>query len=273
MLAIRLLGHRSSGRLTLLPHLPLQLLHRTAAQRVSPFSSLAPAQFAQLDRAIDPLHLSDYAKNRAHQELQWRAIHEIEEAVLKGGTPETVELHKKRGRLLLRERLELLRDPHTPMVEFGILGGHRLYADFIPGGGIFTGICQISGVLCVVVANDPTVKGGTYYPITGKKHLRAQDIAQQNRLPCVYLVDSGGGYLPLQAQGFADRDMFGRIFYNQANMSALGIPQISSVLGPCTAGGAYIPCMSDENIILAKHGHIFLGGPPLVKAATGEVSC
>lgn len=193
------------------------------------------------------------------------------EEVCKGGSPEAVELHRKRGRLALRDRLDLLCDKGADRIEIGILAGHKMYSDNIPGGGIFTGVCTISGVRCMVIANDPTVKGGTYYPVTSKKHLRAQEIAEQNRLPCVHLVDSGGGYLPLQAQGFADRDMFGRIFYNQATMSSKGIPQISVVLGPCTAGGAYIPCMSDENIILATHGHIFLGGPPLVKAATGEV--
>jgi 3-methylcrotonyl-CoA carboxylase beta subunit len=164
-----------------------------------------------------------------------------------------------------------LIDPGTPFLELSSLAGHDLYKDDLPAGGILTGLGTINGTTCMIVANDATVKGGTYYPITVKKHLRAQEIAEQNRLPCIYLVDSGGANLPHQSEVFPDRDHFGRIFYNQARMSSQGIPQISVVMGPCTAGGAYIPSMSDESIIVANQGHVFLAGPPLVKAATGEV--
>ena len=168
-------------------------------------------------------------------------------------------------------RITSLIDPSTPFLELSPLAGHALYPNEpLPSGGIITGIGTVNGVNCMIVANDATVKGGTYYPITVKKHIRAQEIAQQNRLPCIYLVDSGGANLPYQSEVFPDRDHFGRIFYNQANMSAMGIPQISVVMGPCTAGGAYVPSMSDESIIVQEQGHVFLAGPPLVKAATGE---
>ncbi len=165
----------------------------------------------------------------------------------------------------------MLLDAGSPFLELSPLAAHGLYGDDAPGAGIVTGIGRVSGRLCIVVANDATVKGGTYYPITVKKHLRAQEVAQQNRLPCIYLVDSGGAFLPAQDEVFPDREHFGRIFYNQARMSSMGIPQIAAVLGSCTAGGAYVPAMSDEAIIVRDQGTIFLGGPPLVKAATGEV--
>ena len=170
-----------------------------------------------------------------------------------------------------RDRVDGLLDPGSPFLEIAPLAADGMYDDECPGAGIITGIGRISGRECMIVANDATVKGGTYYPITVKKHLRAQEIARQNRLPCIYLVDSGGAFLPDQDEVFPDRDHFGRIFYNQANLSAQGIPQIAVVLGSCTAGGAYVPAMSDESIIVRNQGTIFLGGPPLVKAATGEV--
>jgi len=190
---------------------------------------------------------------------------------VQGGGPKAVERHTSKGKLLARERIDLLLDPGSPFLELSQLAGHALYGkEEVPAGGIVTGVGRVSGVECMVVANDATVKGGSYYPITVTKHLRAQRIAQENRLPCIYLVDSGGANLPRQAEVFPDREHFGKIFYNQANMSNLGISQIAVVLGSCTAGGAYVPAMADESIIVRKQGTIFLGGPPLVKAATGE---
>uniref|UniRef100_A0A670IYW9 Methylcrotonoyl-CoA carboxylase beta chain, mitochondrial n=1 Tax=Podarcis muralis TaxID=64176 RepID=A0A670IYW9_PODMU len=188
-----------------------------------------------------------------------------------GGGEKARKLHTSRGKLLPRERIDRLIDPGSPFLEFSQFAGYQLYGDEeVPAGGIITGIGRVSGVECLIIANDATVKGGTYYPITVKKHLRAQEIAMQNNLPCLYLVDSGGANLPRQAEVFPDRDHFGRIFYNQARMSSQRIPQIAVVMGSCTAGGAYVPAMADESIIVGKQGTIFLGGPPLVKAATGE---
>src|SRR4051812_27938050 len=188
-----------------------------------------------------------------------------------GGGARARERHVGRGKLLVRERIDRLLDPGSPFLELSPLAAYDLYEDDVPAAGIVTGIGRVEGVPCVVVANDATVKGGTYYPVTVKKHLRAQQIAAENRLPCIYLVDSGGAFLPLQDEVFPDREHFGRIFFNQANMSAAGIPQLSAVMGSCTAGGAYVPAMSDETVIVRGQGTIFLGGPPLVKAATGEV--
>ena len=188
-----------------------------------------------------------------------------------GGGPTARARHEARGKLLPRDRVNRLLDPGTPFLEIGQLAAHGMYDGDAPSAGVIAGVGRIAGVECMVVANDATVKGGTYYPMTVKKHLRAQEIAEQNRLPCVYLVDSGGAFLPRQDEVFPDRDHFGRIFYNQANMSAKAIPQIAVVMGSCTAGGAYVPAMSDETIIVRDQGTIFLGGPPLVKAATGEV--
>jgi 3-methylcrotonyl-CoA carboxylase beta subunit len=188
-----------------------------------------------------------------------------------GGDERSRDRHKSRGKLLPRERVEGLVDPGTPFLELSPLAAFGMYEGDIHGAGIITGIGRISGKECVIVCNDATIKGGTYYPITVKKHLRAQEIARENNLPCVYLVDSGGANLPNQAEIFPDKEHFGRIFYNQATMSGMGIPQIASVMGSCTAGGAYVPAMSDETIIVKGQGTIFLGGPPLVKAATGEV--
>ena len=186
------------------------------------------------------------------------------------GDDRSIQRHRERGKLPVRERVDRLIDPGAPFLELSALAAHGLYDGDAPGAGIVTGIGAISGTECVVVANDATVKGGTYYPMTVKKHLRAQEIALANHLPCVYLVDSGGAFLPLQDEVFPDRDHFGRIFYNQAQMSARGIPQVALVMGSCTAGGAYVPAMSDETVIVRGTGTIFLGGPPLVKAATGE---
>ncbi|KAF9879388.1 hypothetical protein CkaCkLH20_02931 [Colletotrichum karsti] len=189
-----------------------------------------------------------------------------------GGSAKAREKHIARKKMLPRDRVTALIDPGTTFLELSPLAAHELYPEAdVPAGGIITGVGVVEGVTCVIVANDSTVKGGTYYPITVKKHLRAQAVAQENKLPCIYMVDSGGANLPHQAEVFPDRDHFGRIFYNQARMSSMGIPQISVVMGPCTAGGAYVPAMSDESIIVENQGHIFLAGPPLVKAATGEV--
>src|SRR5437764_2753842 len=188
-----------------------------------------------------------------------------------GGGEAACAKHVSRGKLLPRARVRALLDPGSPFLEFSQLAAYGMYDDNIAAAGIITGIGRVNGRECVIVCNDATVKGGTYYPLTVKKHLRAQEIARQNALPCLYLVDSGGANLPNQDDVFPDRDHFGRIFYNQATMSAEGIPQIAAVMGSCTAGGAYVPAMSDEAIIVRGRGTIFLGGPPLVKAATGEV--
>jgi len=189
----------------------------------------------------------------------------------RGGSDTARQRHLERGKLLPRDRVEALLDDGTAFLEIAPLAAEDLYDGDAPAAGVIAGIGQVSGRLCVIIANDATVKGGTYYPLTVKKHLRAQEIARENLLPCIYLVDSGGAFLPMQDEVFPDRDHFGRIFYNQATMSALGIPQIAAVLGSCTAGGAYVPAMSDETVIVRGQGTIFLGGPPLVKAATGEV--
>jgi 3-methylcrotonyl-CoA carboxylase beta subunit len=197
-------------------------------------------------------------------------LHAVVRRIKGGGDERARERHLARGKLLPRERVRRLLDPGSPFLELSQLAAHGMYDDEVPCAGIITGIGRVMGRECVIVANDATVKGGTYYPITVKKHLRAQDIARENRLPCIYLVDSGGANLPNQDEVFPDRDHFGRIFYNQATMSAAGVPQIAVVMGSCTAGGAYVPAMADEAIIVKEQGTIFLGGPPLVKAATGE---
>ena len=197
-------------------------------------------------------------------------LRERQAAAQLGGGPQQIERHHSRGKLLARERIDRLVDPGTAFLEFSPLAAWDCYDGDAPAAGLVTGIGRVAGREAVIIANDATVKGGTYYPLTVKKHLRAQEVAEQNRLPCIYLVDSGGAFLPLQADVFPDRDHFGRIFYNQARMSAAGIPQIAAVMGSCTAGGAYVPAMSDETIIVRGTGTIFLGGPPLVRAATGE---
>ncbi len=210
---------------------------------------------------------------RTNQERMRRLVADLQErlvAARQGGGEKYVRRHREQGKLPVRERIARLMDPGSPFLELSALAAHDMYGNDAPGAGIVTGIVHVSGREVVVVANDATVKGGTYYPITVKKHLRAQEIARANNLPCVYLVDSGGAFLPMQADVFPDRDHFGRIFFNQARMSAARIPQIAAVMGSCTAGGAYVPAMSDETIIVKGTGTIFLGGPPLVKAATGE---
>src|SRR3954468_23768538 len=191
-------------------------------------------------------------------------------AARQGGGEKYVQRHREQGKLPVRERIDKLLDPGSPFLELSGLAAWDLYDNEAPAAGVVTGIGRVSGREVLLVANDATVKGGTYYPLTVKKHVRAQEVALHNRLPCVYLVDSGGAFLPLQAEVFPDRDHFGRIFYNQATMSKLAIPQIACVMGSCTAGGAYVPAMSDETVIVREQGTIFLGGPPLVKAATGE---
>ncbi|EFW16245.1 Methylcrotonoyl-CoA carboxylase beta chain, mitochondrial [Coccidioides posadasii str. Silveira] len=214
----------------------------------------------------------DFKENAQQMNDLLAKMSELHSTIAKGGPQKAKDKHIARGKMLPRDRVTALIDPGTSFLELSPLAGHEMYgADQVPSGGIITGIGTVEGVSCMIVANDSTVKGGTYFPITVKKHLRAQAIAQENKLPCIYLVDSGGANLPHQADVFPDRDHFGRIFFNQARMSSLGIPQISVVMGPCTAGGAYVPAMSDETIIVENQGTIFLAGPPLVKAATGEV--
>src|ERR1700704_3749978 len=198
-------------------------------------------------------------------------LHERTEQIARGGGDKAVERHRSRGKLTARERIDRLVDPDTAFLELNALAAWDLYDGDAPSAGIVTGIGVIEGTQCVIVANDATVKGGSYFPLTVKKHLRAQEVAAQNRLPCRSLVASGGAFLPLQDEVFPDRDHFGRIFFNQAQMSAQGVPQIAAVMGSCTAGGAYVPAMSDETIIVRGTGTIFIGGPPLVKAATGEI--
>ncbi len=212
----------------------------------------------------------DFQKNRAHHEMLAADLRRRLDAVRRGGSEQAVALHRSRGKMLPRERIERLLDPDTPFLELSALAAGGLHKDEVPSGGVVTGVGRIAGRECVIVANDATVKGGTYYPTTIKKHIRAQEIALENRMPAIYLVDSGGVFLPMQAEVFPDKEHFGRIFYNQAVMSAAGIPQVAAVLGMCTAGGAYVPAMSDENVIVRGTGTIYLGGPPLVKAATGE---
>jgi acetyl-CoA carboxylase carboxyltransferase component len=211
-----------------------------------------------------------FARNAARLEGMVAELRERLIAVREGGGAETIAKHRKRNKLTARERIERLIDAGSDFLEFSALAADGMYDDASPSAGIVTGIGLVQDQHCIIVANDATVKGGTYYPMTVKKHLRAQEIAEQNHLPCIYLVDSGGAFLPLQADVFPDREHFGRIFYNQARMSGKRIPQIAAVMGSCTAGGAYVPAMSDETVIVKGNGTIFLGGPPLVKAATGE---
>ena len=222
-----------------------------------------------LQTRIDPESAEAKARATHNRSLAEELRAKVAQAAL-GGSERSRERHTGRGKLLPRERVERLLDPGSPFLEIGQLAAGGMYDDDVPGAGIIAGIGRVSGRQVMIAANDATVKGGTYFPMTVKKHLRAQEIAQENRLPCIYLVDSGGANLPHQAEVFPDRDHFGRIFYNQAQMSSLGIPQIACVMGSCTAGGAYVPAMSDESVIVREQGTIFLAGPPLVKAATGE---
>ena len=213
----------------------------------------------------------EFLTNAAHMQGLVESLEETVAAVRKGGGEKYQERHLSRGKLLPRDRIDALVDPGSPFLELSQLAAHGVYGGDIAAAGIVTGIGRVAGQECMIVANDATVKGGTYFPLTVKKHLRAQTIAEQNHLPCIYLVDSGGAFLPMQDEVFPDREHFGRIFYNQANMSAQNIPQIAIVMGSCTAGGAYVPAMADESIIVKEQGTIFLGGPPLVRAATGEI--
>jgi len=212
----------------------------------------------------------DFARRQARLEALVAELRQRTAAVAAAGGEHARERHQARGKLLARDRIDRLVDPGTAFLELNALAAFDMYDDQAPSAGIVTGVGVVEGRECVIVANDATVKGGTYFPLTVKKHLRAQEVAEQNRLPCIYLVDSGGAFLPLQAEVFPDRDHFGRIFFNQARMSAQGIPQIAVVMGSCTAGGAYVPAMSDETVIVQGTGTIFIGGPPLVKAATGQ---
>ena len=212
----------------------------------------------------------EYKSNLEAMHSQVLDFHKKSQLISLGGSESARKKHTDRGKLLVRERIQALLDNGSPFLEFSRFAGWDMYGGGVSAGSVITGIGQISGVECVIVANDATVKGGTYYPITVKKHLRAQEIAMENNLPCIYLVDSGGAFLPLQDEVFPDKEHFGRIFYNQSNLSAAGIPQIAVTMGSCTAGGAYVPAMCDESIIVRNQGTIFLGGPPLVKAATGE---
>src|SRR5437867_235004 len=215
-------------------------------------------------------HSPEFKANAQHHRALADDLQRRLAAVRQGGGAEQVKRHTARGKLFVRERVERLLDPGTAFLELSPLAANGMYDGDAPCAGLLTGIGSVHGRHVMVVANDATVKGGTYYPLTVKKHVRAQEVALENRLPCVYLVDSGGAFLPLQAEVFPDRDHFGRIFYNQARMSALGIPQVAVVMGSCTAGGAYVPAMSDEAVIVKNQGTIFLAGPPLVRAATGE---
>ena len=214
----------------------------------------------------------EFQANRDAMQQLVNDLYDKVATIAQGGGERSREKHLSRGKLLPRDRIETLLDDGSPFMEIGQFAGYQMYGDDnIAAGGLITGIGRVSGQECMIVANDATVKGGTYYPITVKKHIRAQSIAEENNLPCIYLVDSGGAHLPSQEDVFPDREHFGRIFFNQANMSAKGIAQIAVVMGSCTAGGAYVPAMSDQSIIVKEQGTIFLGGPPLVKAATGEV--
>ncbi|HAT1824306.1 TPA: methylcrotonoyl-CoA carboxylase [Legionella pneumophila] len=213
----------------------------------------------------------EFKNNQANMQALVTDLREKIHQISLGGDEKARTKHQQQGKLLPRERLHQLLDPGSPFLELSQLAAYQVYEDTIPAAGIITGIGRVAGKECVIVVNDATVKGGTYYPLTVKKHLRAQEIALINHLPCIYLVDSGGAFLPLQDQVFADKEHFGRVFYNQAQMSALNIPQIAVVMGSCTAGGAYVPAMADESIMVKNQATIFLGGPPLVKAATGEV--
>lgn len=212
----------------------------------------------------------EFKANYEHNKALAKQLQDLHDNISEGGGKKNRDKHEARGKLFVRQRVEKLLDPQSPFLELGAIAAHKVYDWDAPSAGIVTGVGRISGVECMIVANDATVKGGTYFPLTVKKHLRAQEVALENNLPCIYLVDSGGAFLPKQAEVFPDRDHFGRIFYNQALMSSKGIPQLSVVMGSCTAGGAYVPAMSDEVIMVKNQATIFLGGPPLVKAATGE---
>ncbi|KAF7549901.1 hypothetical protein G7046_g8192 [Stylonectria norvegica] len=249
------------------PQLPLQTT-RAVASLTPPHQAQA---ISRLQTNVDPTS-EEFKENEAQMSEVMTRIQDLARKIQLGGSDKARQKHLARKKMLPRDRVTALIDPGTTFLELSPMAGYELYPEAeVPAAGIITGVGVVEGVTCVIVANDSTVKGGTYYPITVKKHLRAQAVAQENKLPCIYLVDSGGANLPHQADVFPDQNHFGRIFYNQARMSSQGIPQISVVMGPCTAGGAYVPAMSDESIIVQEQGHIFLAGPPLVKAATGEI--
>jgi 3-methylcrotonyl-CoA carboxylase beta subunit len=244
-------------------------------RHVRAVASLTPphqaAAISRIQSAVDPSS-DEFRENHRQMTVVMDKVQELSRKIQRGGPEKARAKHLARNKMLPRDRVTALIDPGTTFMELSPFAGHELYPEAeVPAAGIITGVGIVEGVTCVIVANDSTVKGGTYYPITVKKHLRAQAVAQENKLPCIYLVDSGGANLPHQADVFPDQNHFGRIFFNQARMSSQGIPQIAVVMGPCTAGGAYVPAMSDESIIVQEQGHIFLAGPPLVKAATGEV--
>src|SRR5271154_2652063 len=253
----------------------MPIISRSGAASPGPISAPIaahhnPLKAMPLHSSIDPAS-SDFTRNAQAMRALVAELREKLDLVSGGGGEASRARHTSRGKMLARQRVDLLIDPGTAFLELSPLAAHGLYGGDVHSASVVTGVGRISGRECVIVANDATIKGGTYYPMTVKKHLRAQDIARQNNLPCVYMVDSGGAFLPQQDEIFPDERHFGRIFYNQAQMSAQGIPQIAIVMGSCTAGGAYVPAMSDESIIVRNQGTIFLGGPPLVKAATGEV--
>ncbi|KFA66747.1 hypothetical protein S40285_05311 [Stachybotrys chlorohalonatus IBT 40285] len=252
-----------------------QLGHRNPSVQCRSVAGLTPphqaAAITRIQSNVDTAS-DEFRENQRQMGEVMAKMQDLARKIQRGGPDKARQKHLARKKMLPRDRVTALVDPGTTFLELSTFAGYDLYPEAdVPAGGIITGVGVVEGVTCVIVAHDSTVKGGTYYPITVKKHLRAQAIAQENNLPCIYLVDSGGANLPHQADVFPDREHFGRIFYNQARMSARGIPQISVVMGPCTAGGAYVPAMSDESIIVQDQGHIFLAGPPLVKAATGEV--
>ncbi|KAK6070779.1 methylcrotonoyl-CoA carboxylase beta chain, mitochondrial [Seiridium cupressi] len=251
-------------------HIPRHVLPRPSRAIASYTAPYQANAISLIQSNIDPTS-DEFKENERLMNEAMERLEKLTRTVQRGGPAKAREKHLARKKMLPRDRVTALIDPGTTFMELSPLAGHELYPEAeVPAAGIITGVGVVEGVTCVVVANDSTVKGGTYYPITIKKHLRAQMVAQENKLPCIYLVDSGGVNLPHQSDTFPDQNHFGRIFYNQARMSSQGIPQVSVVMGLCTAGGAYVPAMSDENIIVEKQGHIFLAGPPLVKAATGE---
>lgn len=252
---------------------PLQCQHLVQTQRrcIANFVDNRHAKAISVLPSLVDKSSAGYKENVTNLEAIMQKYTDLHQRISQGGSEKARKKHVERGKMLARDRVTALLDPGAPFLELSPLAAHGMYGEDIAAAGLVTGVGTVEGVTCMIVANDATVKGGTYYPMTIKKHLRAQEIAQQNRLPCIYMVDSGGANLPNQADVFPDRDHFGRIFYNQARMSSMGIPQISVVMGPCTAGGAYMPAMSDESIIVQNQGTIFLAGPPLVKAAIGEV--
>ncbi|KAK5994928.1 3-methylcrotonyl-CoA carboxylase 2 [Cladobotryum mycophilum] len=259
------LSQRQFGRSSITQSQPRRA---TAATLTPPHQAGA---ISRLQTVVDTTS-EDFKENERQMAEVMGKMQELARKIQRGGPEKARAKHIARKKMLPRDRVTALIDPGTTFLELSPMAGHELYPEAdVPAGGIITGVGVVEGVTCVIVANDSTVKGGTYYPITVKKHLRAQAVAQENKLPCIYMVDSGGANLPHQADVFPDQNHFGRIFYNQARMSSQGIPQIAVVMGPCTAGGAYVPAMSDESIIVQEQGHIFLAGPPLVKAATGEV--